>query len=1108
MSTTVSKLEVELTLDSKHFEAKIRGSKEALAAFTGVIGKADSRVRRHEKNVRNLGTSFRHTIVTLGLLRDAIRTAWHVTGGLVQGIVDVTAEFERLNILLKGMSQGTTEIQRATDATEQFMDVIELAKSAPFTVKELTNSWVKYKSVGIDPAVGGLKALVDAVSAFGGTDDILHRATIAVQQMAGKGVISMEELRQQMGEAVPQAMVLLARGMNMSVGDMVRAIAKGSVIAQPALRKLFAEFDLTFGGAAIDLMNTYIGSLARLDTVWQLTLREMGEASGLFEAVKEEVKRLTVELDDPAVRRFGIDVAVGMVNGFKILVKLLRESVEWLDKHAKAVWSVVAAWGAFRAMSIVKHMLAVGVATKGVTRALSLLAAMGMAKVAGNTARAAAASGLLAKSFGAVGKAIRMIKLPGWIGIMLTVVATIGTWIWANDKLTESNERGMVAVRKYKEAVEEFDLALAKEQIAAQEKTLAAREKAYKDIVEAVKDSVGEEAEAYRKALATMEADIIKMRQRIAADVKEIDDAIFGAARRAADQASREMVAKFRLGMEAARNIARSADAELNKAFAAEGSEMTVRERLEKRLVIYKTYLAEQTKFTREQLAIQTKRRTDAEKVIAAAAKGENVNIWIAQRDEAIKTMAQISATSADERARIATNLSTIYRDTSLLDAAGLRMEGYASSLVTLLTNARAKFAGMNAEMFDGMKELAAFESKVKSGKFGDFLEFTPEMLADYHEILAVLKDVDRIGDELKAKNAFATAVKTAEKTLAAAKEEAIIFGEAVAAGLDEVPNSRVRRFRRLFAKVTSTLAEGSEEMREWLALKDELLKAGADTTAYEKTLEIRKEIKELDVAGIQNARDRFEAEQALFDQMVDAFLLENAQAENIKELTGLYEQLRQKRAEAFEDSTPMKRMLKDWEDTRGKLEASYASWMDSFVNTFVDGIAEGKMAFKDFAKSLLSDLLRILLRALVVRAVMATIGGATEIDTSRPEGFGIDKWGFAKGGIMGPDGPISRYARGGIATKPQIAVFGEGRMNEAYVPLPDGRSIPVSMSGGGSGEPPDVTVNVINETGVPVDAEQDGGLEFDGEGYVLNVVLKAASRPGAFRDGLKTATT
>ena len=69
----------------------------------------------------------------------------------------------------------------------------------------------------------------------------------------------------------------------------------------------------------------------------------------------------------------------------------------------------------------------------------------------------------------------------------------------------------------------------------------------------------------------------------------------------------------------------------------------------------------------------------------------------------------------------------------------------------------------------------------------------------------------------------------------------------------------------------------------------------------------------------------------------------------------------------------------------------------------------------------------------------------------------------FAKGGIMGQSGPmdLKRYARGGVANSPQLAMFGEGSTPEAYVPLPDGRSIPVTMRGAGSG----VQVGAINIT-------------------------------------------
>lgn len=73
----------------------------------------------------------------------------------------------------------------------------------------------------------------------------------------------------------------------------------------------------------------------------------------------------------------------------------------------------------------------------------------------------------------------------------------------------------------------------------------------------------------------------------------------------------------------------------------------------------------------------------------------------------------------------------------------------------------------------------------------------------------------------------------------------------------------------------------------------------------------------------------------------------------------------------------------------------------------------------------------------------------------------------FADGGIMTSRGslPLKKYANGGIANSPQLAMFGEGRNPEAYVPLPDGRSIPVKMAGHGSAGN-NITIHVNSSTG------------------------------------------
>tara|TARA_B100000287_G_scaffold192278_1_gene181440 strand:+ start:4637 stop:8737 length:4101 start_codon:yes stop_codon:yes gene_type:complete len=71
--------------------------------------------------------------------------------------------------------------------------------------------------------------------------------------------------------------------------------------------------------------------------------------------------------------------------------------------------------------------------------------------------------------------------------------------------------------------------------------------------------------------------------------------------------------------------------------------------------------------------------------------------------------------------------------------------------------------------------------------------------------------------------------------------------------------------------------------------------------------------------------------------------------------------------------------------------------------------------------------------------------------------GFGFADGGIAKGGFK-------KYATGGIATGPQLGLIGEGKHNEAIVPLPDGKSIPVIMPKGSGTNNVGVTVNITND--------------------------------------------
>lgn len=141
-----------------------------------------------------------------------------------------------------------------------------------------------------------------------------------------------------------------------------------------------------------------------------------------------------------------------------------------------------------------------------------------------------------------------------------------------------------------------------------------------------------------------------------------------------------------------------------------------------------------------------------------------------------------------------------------------------------------------------------------------------------------------------------------------------------------------------------------------------------------------------------------------------------------------------------------------------------------TFTSAFEDAVVAGKK-LSEVLQSVLQDVLRLVTRQLITNPLMGAIGGALQNIlpssmggyTALPDTSANYFSASANGNVMTPNGPakLNTYANGGIATSPQVSLFGEGRMNEAYVPLPDGRTIPVSMKGGGS----NVQVVVNNNT-------------------------------------------
>ena len=276
----------------------------------------------------------------------------------------------------------------------------------------------------------------------------------------------------------------------------------------------------------------------------------------------------------------------------------------------------------------------------------------------------------------------------------------------------------------------------------------------------------------------------------------------------------------------------------------------------------------------------------------------------------------------------------------------------------------------------------------------------------------------------------------------------------------------RAREDERQRSAVSDFLASNREKEE---SLKFEISLIGKSVAEQEKMVMLR---------DIDN-----EAKQRSIDLSGQYAAQIAAEAEATKaRTTALLDDFRKKREdinvgiqEGFQD------YLTDIQDRATAARDAVGNALRGVEDAFVTLATTGKLSFRDLADSIIADIARIAIRQSITGPLAGMLSGAfggfssgSTIPASKLTGMPVASLPgggfsgvkpFALGGIMTSDGPLplNRYALGGVANSPQLALFGEGRGPEAFVPLPDGRRIPVAMQGGGNTS---VVVHVNVESG------------------------------------------
>lgn len=461
------------------FNRQLIKSNPALSQIAANGGSVVKSMNLAQGSTRGFLATLRDVSIVAGVLSMGISKLSNATNSWVGDIVRVNAEMERLRYQMEGMSRSANPLKDAANNVDYLRN---MAARVPFSLQTLTNGFVKLKATGTDPLAGSLKAISDGVAAFGGTDENFNRIVLGISQMSGKGVIQMEEMRQQLAEHMPRAMELMARSMGISMGELVDVISTGRLAAKPALEGFFAEIERTFGGRAEYMMESFSGQMSKLVTSLQILVTGEG-GSSFFNAIKSQLVDLNDFLASDVAKLLAQDIGLMMAS----TVSALRTGIEWVvefrSELGRLATFIATGFGLHIAIAGIRSLtqavqgsvLAVRAASVNLAQATTWFQGVGQGLTSLATAGTAAQMGI--RGIGA-----SLIAVGGMASAAMPLLAGLGMAVWAAGEyfgwFTDRVDEAYVSLKRYgaesrQQASDIIDAQLSK--LKAQQEDLIAR---------------------------------------------------------------------------------------------------------------------------------------------------------------------------------------------------------------------------------------------------------------------------------------------------------------------------------------------------------------------------------------------------------------------------------------------------------------------------------------------------------------------------------------------------------------------------------------------------------------------------------------------------------
>lgn len=272
---------------------------KSLRVQAAAADQAAGRARDMGAAVQQAGQQSQQSAQGVGVLGEAARAAGAAMAAAftLREMVAAAAGMETLQAGLKAITGDSAK------AAQELEFVRVVASRVGGDVLEVGRAYLGLAASTKGTAVEGqatrdvFEAVSNAMGKAGRSSAETSNALMALSQMASKGTVQAEELKGQLGEALPGALQAAAAGMGITVEEMNKLVESGSITANdifPALTKGLNELYGQAGGA-----QTLAQEFANIKNAFSDMSARLGDSGGL------NAFKVAAELAQMAILLFG-----------------------------------------------------------------------------------------------------------------------------------------------------------------------------------------------------------------------------------------------------------------------------------------------------------------------------------------------------------------------------------------------------------------------------------------------------------------------------------------------------------------------------------------------------------------------------------------------------------------------------------------------------------------------------------------------------------------------------------------------------------------------------------------------------------------------------------